>query len=164
MPRSLIASVGARTPGMTATWLLTAALCCAMLPSCAGLPPEEALTARAQAFWDAKVGEDWPRAYAFLEPAWREHTRFEEWIQGVVAWRSAEVLSVGIKGRSGCARVRYEYEVLTTEAAGEKGVMQVEEPWLLVKGVWYRKEVPRTMKKPMEALGWEFECGTPAGE
>lgn len=164
MPRSPMDSVRAGMSGVTAACLVLGALCCTLLPSCAGLPAEEALEARVQGFWEAKVGGDWPRAYAYLEPAWREHTSVEEWIQGIVAWNSAEILSVGVKGRRGCARVRYEYEVLTTEAAGEKGVMQVEEPWLLVKGVWYKKEVPRTMKKPMEALGWDFECGTPRGE
>ena len=148
------------------TFLALGAAGCLLLSlaGCTNASPEE-LRRRAQSFWDAKVAKDYGRSYAYLEPAWRSHLTLEQWIglsQGVIEWSRAEVKKVTVEGSRGTAIVEYDYVLMDARVVGNKGTKAIAEPWILVDGAWYKKNVP-PFKTPSAPPGWEQEGAGGAG-
>ena len=125
---------------------------------CGPRDPAAALKARAQAFWDAKVAKDHARSHAYLEPVWKAKMPLETWItsHGLVEWPRAEVWNVIIRGSKGTACVQYDFVVRGGAVSGESGTAEVGEPWVQVRGVWYKEEVA-----PLQTPAAPAECGPP---
>jgi hypothetical protein len=102
--------------------------------------PEAGLKARGQAFWEARVKEDYAGQYALLEPKVRREMSLtnymqaqgplqylEAWIEGVTIDEAKAVLTVR-------TRVRIKHPLL--ERRNQELV--VREEWVKRQGEWYR--------------------------
>jgi len=116
--------------------LILALLCgCAGLG--AGLPPEEAVAKRAQAWADALLAGDLQGAYDFTSPNYRQFSskgKYHARVEGASGWRSATVKKVECQELVCDATLILEY-------SARKMRVEVRRPrtyrWVLVEGEWW---------------------------
>ena len=115
---------------------------CSTLPSggfSASSPVEQknaSVRERAISRWQALIGNDIPRAYAFLSPATREVVSLEQYSAKVArgSFRAAQINSVECQAELCKVEVR-----LTYDRARMKGIeTPIEETWIIEQGqFWY---------------------------
>lgn len=113
----------------------------------AGLTAEEKaarLKARAQAFWNLRVKDDFEATYDYFDPAYRNLTPRDAFakFQGNLRYHKAQVENVEIRGNIAYVKVRMNFEVLPTEVLGQKFSRpprdaEVSNEWLWVYDNWY---------------------------
>ncbi len=115
-----------------------------LLAACAPLTPatpEEAVSARAQARWNAVLAGDWQQAYQFLTPASRELISFDKYRArfGTMAnWKSAEVFKVRCEQPDRClVTTKVTYQPVLPRVSIGTTETSVDEVWLLEAGQWW---------------------------
>lgn len=130
--------------------LILPALATVLLAACAGGPslknetPEQAVARRAEARWGLMLKQDWPGAYAYLTPGYRELNALDAYAARMgnrrVNWSSAKV------GRVKCPaadRCKVQVQIGFSVVGGMPGAPDlqsfgtVDETWLLADGSWY---------------------------
>jgi len=117
---------------------------CATTPKAPPLSPEQAVSERTTARWQAMMDGRWADAYALLTPGYKEATSLEgfqaTFIGSPIVWRSFEVGAVKCEIADRCvADVIVQFEL----RGGMPGVPKMEarqtvqEVWLLVGGGWH---------------------------
>jgi hypothetical protein len=102
--------------------------------------PEAGLKARGQAFWEARIKEDYATQYSLLEPKVRREMSLTNYIQaqGPVQYLEARIEGVQIDEAQGVltvrTRVRIRYPLLDKQT--QETV--VHETWVKRQGAWYR--------------------------
>lgn len=102
------------------------------------------LKARAQAFWNLRVKEDFEATYDYFDPAYRNLTPREAFakFQGNLRYHKAEVLNTEIRGNIAFVKVKTNFEVLPTEVLGQKFSRpprdaEFQNEWIWVYDDWY---------------------------
>jgi hypothetical protein len=103
--------------------------------------PERALRERAQAFWEARVKEDFASQYSYLEPKVRRQLSLADYIkqQGPVQYMAARVEGVQVDEARGLVTVRIRVHIRLprlVELRDQEKVFQEE--WVRRGGEWYR--------------------------
>ena len=103
--------------------------------------PAETLQERAQAFWEAKVKQDYAAQHSFFEPKLKRTMSVTDYIkrQGPVQYLEAHVDGVKVEEARGFVTVRILVQVkLPQQAAPTKQEAVVQEEWVRRGGEWYR--------------------------
>lgn len=115
-----------------------------LLSACAGLgpnTPEQAVSARAQARWNALVAGDQQQAYQFLSPASRALLSYENFrarFGAGAAWKSAQVFKVVCEQADRCtATIKVTYRPALPRGSIDTIETSVDEVWLLESGQWW---------------------------
>lgn len=106
-----------------------------------GAKPEGALKERAQAFWEAKVKEDYAAQYSFFEPKVRRKMSLTDYIkrQGPVQYLEARVNGVKVEEARGFVTVRILFQLkLPPKRNLVKQEKVFQEEWVRRGGEWYR--------------------------
>lgn len=106
---------------------------------------EEALRKRAQAFWEARVKEDYAAQYQFLEPKLRRTLSLADYIkrQGPVQYLEARVGDVKVEEATGVVKVHLRVKLKTLSMSRKipdlsKQAREVSDEWVRRTGEWYR--------------------------
>ena len=121
------------------------ALICAgtLLGACASLQtkPEDAVTQRANARWQALVKGDMAKAYAYSTPGFRAVVDVEGFKgrTGIAGrWLGAQVTSVSCDTPERCkAIIRLEFSTLMPGFSKDRMTTHIDETWLLEDGQWW---------------------------
>lgn len=100
-----------------------------------------ALKERAQAFWEAKVKEDYAAQYRFLEPKVRRKMSLTDYIkrQGPVQYLEAHVNGVQVEEARGLVTVRILFQLkLPPKKTPVQQEKVFQEEWVRRGGEWYR--------------------------
>ncbi|MFN3476581.1 MAG: hypothetical protein ACK4Z6_03370 [Candidatus Methylomirabilales bacterium] len=100
-----------------------------------------ALKERAQAFWEAKVKEDYAAQYRFLEPKVRRKMSLTDYIkrQGPVQYLEAHVDGAKVEEARGFVTVRILFQLkLPPKKTPVKQEKVFQEEWVRRGGEWYR--------------------------
>ena len=101
------------------------------------LPPEEAVSIRAQAWADALLARDMKAAYGFTTPNYREYSspqRYSSMVAGSLRWTAAAVESAQCDEDVCTARIIVDYEI---KRYGVKNRRPLEYKWLDIEGEWW---------------------------
>jgi hypothetical protein len=115
----------------------------ALLGACATLTgtPEEIVTKRANARWEALIAKRWEDAYSYMAPSFRAvvpANRFAARFSGTVTWVSGEVRVVTCKDENSCAAtVRILFRPAMRKAVGEPLETNYDETWVREDGEWW---------------------------
>ncbi len=104
--------------------------------------PEEIVSERAKARWDALIRGDLQAAYDYLSPGYRQSTPFERYrrkIRGVGLWRKARVERVECDGAEVCKVLVLVDVHLVVPRSGEpiESTNPVYERWIYSEGQWW---------------------------
>ncbi len=122
-----------------------AAIALATLAGCATVnpvPPEQAVTERAQQRWKALMARDWTAAFQFLTPAFRSTMDVERYAYrfvGVPKWLDATIRSAKCEADRCSVVVHIVVEYLPKNNTHTLGT-DVTETWLREGGQWYKYE------------------------
>jgi hypothetical protein len=107
-------------------------------------PPEEIVTERAQARWDAMVAGEFERAWEYYSPGFREKTEpalFDvQMSQRPIRWDSAEVIGVDCAEEARCeitARIGYTAVGAPGQLAGMQNERSAQETWIRLDDQWW---------------------------
>ncbi len=110
-----------------------------------GLSPEEALRQRAQAFWEARVKEDYAGQYAVLEPKVKRTMTVADYIkgQGPLQYLEARIGEVKVEAAKGLVQVWVRARIKLSAGSRKlpdisKQEHEVKEKWVRRHGEWYR--------------------------
>jgi len=129
----------------------TAGVMAALITACAGpgqkaSSPEELVSARAQARWEAQLAGQWGQAYSYLTPGHRSGETKELYTVRMqnkpVQWTAARVLGTNCPEERVCeVDVSVAYVVHNPMASVDRmgNERVVDETWLHVDGEWYYK-------------------------
>jgi len=133
---------GARHAGLV---LITSAVC---LSQGCGIneTPEEAVARRAQERMDALIAQDFPKAFEYASPAYREALGIEGYTRryaGSGAWRAAEVEQAACDADACDVSIRLTYMLAPMGDRGRSigvsapNTRSISEKWISVDGKWY---------------------------
>jgi hypothetical protein len=102
--------------------------------------PEAGLKARGQAFWEARVKEDYAALYGLLEPKVRRQLSLTDYIQGQgpLRYLEARIEGVQIDEAKAVLTVRTLIRIKHPLLERQKQEMVVQEEWVKRQGEWYR--------------------------
>jgi hypothetical protein len=102
--------------------------------------PEAGLKGRGQAFWEARVKEDYAVQYGLLEPKVRRQMSLTDYIQaqGPLQYLEARIEGVQIDEAKGVLTVRTLVRIRHPLLERQKQQMSVKEEWVKRQGEWYR--------------------------
>jgi hypothetical protein len=126
--------------------LLGALLCLAVLAlplaaeELAKAEPEVGLKARGQAFWEARIKEDYAAQYSLLEPKVRRQISVNDYIkvQGPLQYLEARIEGVEIDEAKAVLTVRTLIRIKYPPLDQRKQEIVVREEWVKRQGEWYR--------------------------
>jgi hypothetical protein len=102
--------------------------------------PEAGLQERAQAFWQARIKEDYAAQYGLLEPKVRRQLSLTDYIQaqGPLQYLEAHIEGVTIDEAKGVLTVRTLIRIKYPPLDRQQQEMVVKEEWVKRQGAWYR--------------------------
>jgi hypothetical protein len=102
--------------------------------------PEAGLKARAQAFWEARIKEDYAAQYGLLEPKVRREMSLTNYIQaqGPLQYLEALIEGIQIDEAKGVLTVRTLVRIKHPLLDRQKQETVVHEAWVKRQGAWYR--------------------------
>jgi hypothetical protein len=115
----------------------------ALLAACASLQtkPEDAVTERANARWQALLKGDMAKAYTFSSPGFRAVVNLDGFRArtGIAGrWHSAQVVNVTCDTPERCkAVIKLEFSTLMPGFYKDRMVTHIDETWLLEDGQWW---------------------------
>jgi hypothetical protein len=126
--------------------LLGALLCLALLAlplggeEIAKVEPDVGLNARGQAFWEARIKEDYAAQYGLFEPKVRQQLSLTDYIkgQGPVQYLEARIEGVKIDEAKAVLTVRTLIRINYPPLDQRKHEIVVREEWVKRQGEWYR--------------------------
>jgi hypothetical protein len=126
--------------------LLGALLCLALLAlplaaeEIAKAEPDVGLKARGQAFWEARIKEDYAAQYSLLEPKVRRQISVNDYIkvQGPLQYLEARIEGVEIDEAKAVLTVRTLIRIKYPPLDQRKQEIVVREEWVKRQGEWYR--------------------------
>lgn len=106
------------------------------------IPPEQQIKERAEARWRALSEGDFPRAYGFESPAYREITSVERYrarFGGGVVWHGAEVTKVELaeSGEAADVLLTLEYTAQPPSGGAFRNRRGLKEKWVKTDGEWW---------------------------
>ena len=112
---------------------------CSSMPEPAPAKPEDQVSARAQARWDALLAGDYKKSYGFLSPGSKEIQSEEQYVARIKPglWRGAKVKSVSCQAEAVCnvvVSVDYSYSTRDSSMNGTRGI---DEKWIRQAGAWW---------------------------
>lgn len=126
--------------GVVAVSMLAAAL---GLSGCAALgpqTPEQQVSQRAQARWDALSQRQFSAAYALLAPSLRQLITEDRWARrfgGAATWKSAEIINVQCEEQRCEATVRINAYVMAGPRQQPEITTHIQETWVREEGRWW---------------------------
>ena len=98
------------------------------------------LKARAQAFWEARIKEDYAGQYGLLEPKVRRQMSLTNYIQaqGPIQYLEASIEGVEIDEAKGVLTVRTLIRIKHPLIERQQQTIVVQEAWVKRQGEWYR--------------------------
>lgn len=101
---------------------------------------DESLKARGQAFWEARIKEDYAAQYGLLEPKVRRQMSLTNYIQaqGPLQYLEAQIEKVQIDEAKGVLTVRTQIRIRHPLLERQKQQIVVQEEWVKRQGEWYR--------------------------
>lgn len=127
-----------------ATLLCASLLASLTLAGCASLGggnPQEQVRQRATERWQALVGGQFSRAYAYSTPGFRAVVTPDSYrnrIGSSVTWLGAEVIRVNCPEANKCtAMLRIDYKPVLIRQNGVKVSTHIDETWLFEDGQWW---------------------------
>ena len=126
--------------------LLGALLCLALLAlplaaeEIAKAEPDVDLKARGQAFWEARIKEDYAAQYGLLEPKVRRQLGLTDYmkVQGPLQYLEARIEGVKIDEAKAVLTVRTLIQIKYPPLDQRKQEIVVREEWVKRQGEWYR--------------------------
>jgi len=102
--------------------------------------PDVGLKARGQAFWEARIKEDYAAQYGLLEPKVRRQMSLTDYIkvQGPLQYREARIEGVKIDEAKAVLTVRTLIQIKYPPLDQRKQEIVVREEWVKRQGEWYR--------------------------
>jgi hypothetical protein len=102
--------------------------------------PAEGLKTRGQAFWEARITEDYGAQYALLEPKVRREMSLTAYIQaqGPLQYLEARIEGVQIDEAKGVLTVRTRIRIKHPLLDKRTQETVVHETWVKRQGEWYR--------------------------
>jgi hypothetical protein len=102
--------------------------------------PEAGLKARGQAFWEARIKEDYAAQYGLFEPKVRREMSLTNYIQaqGPLQYLEARIEGVQIDEAKGFLTVRTLIRIKHPLLERKKQEIVVQEEWVKRHGEWYR--------------------------
>lgn len=138
-------------PSRRAAW--AAALCsaAALLAACNtqkadNRPPEEIISERAAARWQAMMDREYAKAYEHVAPSVRSVMSLDGYKrrynilsdQHPSSWKKAEVRGVSCESSDACtAKVYLETQIHVPKFQGMRATAETEERWILQDGQWW---------------------------
>ena len=106
----------------------------------AKVEPDAGLNARGQAFWEARITEDYAAQYGLLEPKVRQQLSLTDYIkgQGPVQYLEARIEGVTIDEAKAVLTVRTLIRINYPPLDQRKHEIVVREAWVKRQGEWYR--------------------------
>jgi hypothetical protein len=123
--------------------LITLVAAGALLSACATFQtkPEDTVTQRANARWEALVKGDMAKAYTYSTPGFRAVVDLEGFKgrTGIAGrWRSAQVVNVTCDTPERCkAVIKLEFSTLIPGFSKDRMTTHIDETWLLEDGQWW---------------------------
>jgi hypothetical protein len=101
---------------------------------------DEGLQARGQAFWEARIKEDYATQYSLLEPKVRRQLSLPHYIQaqGPLQYLEARIERVQIDEAKGVLTVRTRVRIRHPLLERQPQETVVQEAWVKRQGAWYR--------------------------
>jgi hypothetical protein len=126
--------------------LLGALLCLALLAlplaaeEIAKAKPDAGLKARGQAFWEARIKEDYAAQYGLLEPKVQRQLSLTDYmkVQGPLQYLEARIEGVQIDEAKAVLTVRTLIRIKYPPLDQRKQEIVVREEWVKRQGEWYR--------------------------
>jgi hypothetical protein len=126
--------------------MLGALMCVALLAfplggqETAKAEPEPGLKARGQAFWEARIREDYAAQYGLLEPKVRRQMSLINYIQaqGPLQYLEARIEGIQIDEAKGVLTVRTLIRMKYPLLEHQRREVIVHEAWVKRQGEWYR--------------------------
>jgi hypothetical protein len=102
--------------------------------------PEAGLKARGQAFWEARIKEDYAGQYALLEPKVRRQMSLTNYMQaqGPLQYLEARIEGVTIDEAKAVLTVRTRIRIKHPLLERRNQELVVREEWVKRQGEWYR--------------------------
>ena len=102
--------------------------------------PDEGLKTRGQAFWEARIKEDYAAQYGLLEPKVRRQLSLTNYIQaqGPLQYLEARIEGVQIDEAKGVLTVRTRIRIKHPLLDRQTQETVVHEAWVKRQGAWYR--------------------------
>ena len=102
--------------------------------------PDASLKTRGQAFWGARISEDYAAQYGLLEPKVRRQLSLSDYIkaQGPVHYLEARIEGVKIDQAKAVLTVRTLIRIKYPPLDQRKQEIVVREEWVKRQGEWYR--------------------------
>jgi hypothetical protein len=102
--------------------------------------PEAGLKARGQAFWEARITEDYAGQYALLEPKVRRQLTLTTYMQaqGPLQYLEARIEGVTIDEAKAVLTVRTRVRIKHPLLERRNQELVVREEWVKRQGEWYR--------------------------
>jgi hypothetical protein len=102
--------------------------------------PDAGLKARAQAFWEARIKEDYAAQYGLLEPKVRREMSLTNYIQaqGPLQYLEARIEGVQVDEATGVLTVRTRVRIRHPLLERQTQETVVREAWVKRQGEWYR--------------------------
>jgi hypothetical protein len=102
--------------------------------------PDEGLKTRGQAFWEARIKEDYATQYGLLEPKVRRQLSLTNYIQaqGPLQYLEARIEGVQIDEAKGVLTVRTRVRIKHPLLDRQRQETVVQETWVKRQGAWYR--------------------------
>ena len=113
------------------------------LAGCAALQPktpEEIVTQRVEARWDALIKGDFPKAWTYTQPAYRaivKQADYRRTFGFAGQWRGVQVHKVSCEAERCKARIRLTTRVLTPPFQGQEVAGVIDETWVREDGNWW---------------------------
>ena len=113
------------------------------LAGCAALQPktpEEIVTQRVEARWDALIKGDFPAAWAYTQPAYRaivEQADYAKTFGAGGQWRGVQVHQVSCEAERCTVRIRLTTRVTLPPFRGQELTGALDETWVREDGNWW---------------------------
>ena len=113
------------------------------LAGCAALQPktpEEIVTQRVEARWDALIKGDFPAAWAYTQPAYRAIVKQADYSKTFGAggqWRGVQVHQVSCEAERCTVRIRLTTRVTLPPFRGQELTGALDETWVREDGNWW---------------------------
>ena len=124
--------------------ILCASLLLGACASVGNTTPEAQVTQRANARWQALVGNNTSAAYALTSPSFRSVVDMETYRKrtgSAVLWEAAEAAAVECSQPDLCkAKIRIDVKPLIARGAANKFSTYIDETWVLENGQWWFAE------------------------
>ena len=114
-----------------------------LLAGCAALQPktpEEIVTQRVEARWDALIKGDFPAAWAYTQPAYRAIVKQADYAKTFGAggqWRGVQVHQVSCEAERCTVRIRLTTRVTLPPFRGQELTGALDETWVREDGNWW---------------------------